>query len=88
MESPADAALRILTASGALLSGDHFVYVSGQHSSGWIDNASVCPHAERTSELASLIAAAGRRGAEIVCGPATDYAHAPDYLKAGGHWPP
>ncbi len=34
---------------GALLEGDHFVYISGQHGSGWIDKDIVYPHTDRTS---------------------------------------
>jgi orotate phosphoribosyltransferase len=57
---------------GALLEEDHFVYISGQHGSGWIDKDIVYPHTERTSMLASDIAerVAGRE-VEVVCGPAT-----------------
>jgi orotate phosphoribosyltransferase len=62
----------ILRESGALLEGDHFVYISGQHGSGWIDKDAVYPHTERTSALGALIAqaVAGER-IEVVCGPAT-----------------
>jgi orotate phosphoribosyltransferase len=62
----------ILRESGALIEDDHFVYISGQHGSGWIDKDAVYPHTERTSALAALIAArvAGDR-IEVVCGPAT-----------------
>ena len=68
---PSDAEA-ILRESGALLEGDHFVYISGQHGSGWIDKDAVYPHTERTSALGALIAqaVAGER-IEVVCGPAT-----------------
>jgi orotate phosphoribosyltransferase len=63
---------QILRDSGALLAGDHFVYISGQHGSGWIDKDAVYPHTERTSALAKMIAeAVGDDGIEVVCGPAT-----------------
>jgi orotate phosphoribosyltransferase len=62
----------ILRESGALLEGDHFVYISGQHGSGWIDKDAVYPHTERTSALGALIAqAVVDDGTEVVCGPAT-----------------
>jgi orotate phosphoribosyltransferase len=62
----------ILRESGALLEGDHFVYISGQHGSGWIDKDAVYPHTERTSALGALIAqAVADQGIEVVCGPAT-----------------
>src|ERR1700744_4887887 len=69
---PGNEAEQILRASGALLEDDHFVYISGQHGSGWIDKDAVYPHTERTSALGELIAkqAAGA-DIEVVCGPAT-----------------
>ncbi len=68
----AEAAERILRDSNAILTGDHFVYVTGEHGDGWIDKDAIFPHTERISELAGLLAqaVAGRRF-EIVCGPAT-----------------
>ena len=69
--SPADAEA-ILRESGALLEDDHFVYISGQHGSGWIDKDAVYPHTERTSALAAMIAAqVADEHIEVVCGPAT-----------------
>jgi orotate phosphoribosyltransferase len=66
------AAEAILRESGALLEDDHFVYISGQHGSGWIDKDAVYPHTERTSALAATIAAeVAGEGIEVVCGPAT-----------------
>jgi orotate phosphoribosyltransferase len=57
---------------GALLEQDHFVYISGQHGSGWIDKDIVYPHTDRTSELAARIAArVADDEVELVCGPAT-----------------
>jgi orotate phosphoribosyltransferase len=62
----------ILRESGALIEDDHFVYVSGQHGSGWIDKDAVYPHTQRTSALAAMIAErVSGEGFEVVCGPAT-----------------
>ena len=72
MGAAAQATRRILTQSGALLEGDHFVYISGEHGSGWIDKDAVYPRTDRTSELGALLArACAGRGVEVVCGPAT-----------------
>ncbi|HEY2770171.1 MAG TPA: phosphoribosyltransferase family protein [Solirubrobacteraceae bacterium] len=68
----ADEAETILRESGALLENDHFVYISGQHGSGWIDKDAVYPHTDRTSALAKMIAeAVSGDGIDVVCGPAT-----------------
>lgn len=70
--SPSPDAEAVLRESGALLEGDHFVYISGQHGSGWIDKDAVYPHTERTSALGELIAqAVADHHIEVVCGPAT-----------------
>ncbi|HEY2637678.1 MAG TPA: phosphoribosyltransferase family protein, partial [Solirubrobacteraceae bacterium] len=62
----------ILRDAGALLADDHFVYISGQHGSGWIDKDAVYVHTASTSALGALTAEAVRdEGVEIVCGPAT-----------------
>jgi orotate phosphoribosyltransferase len=62
----------LLRAWGTLLEQDHFVYISGQHGSGWIDKDAVYPYTTRTSALAARIAeSVAGRGIEIVCGPAT-----------------
>jgi orotate phosphoribosyltransferase len=64
--------LRILTESDAILANDHFVYVSGDHGSGWIDKDAIYPHTERVEQLCRYL---GRRmkgrDIEVVCGPAT-----------------
>jgi orotate phosphoribosyltransferase len=68
----AEAADRILRESDAVITGDHFVYVTGQHGDGWIDKDAIFPHTERISALAELLAqAVSGREFEIVCGPAT-----------------
>lgn len=62
----------ILTDSGAILQGDHFVYITGQHGDGWIDKDAVFAQTNRTSKLCGLLADATRDlGSEVVCGPAT-----------------
>ncbi len=75
LSAAADSAARtqaILREAGALLEGDHFVYITGEHGDGWIDKDAIFPNTEWTGELCSMLAAAVRdREAEIVCGPAT-----------------
>jgi orotate phosphoribosyltransferase len=71
-ETPAQIADGILDRTGAHLAGEHFVYISGQHGSGWIDKDRVYPHTQLTATLGRLVAEAVRgRGIEVVCGPAT-----------------
>lgn len=63
---------RILTESHAILENDHFVYVSGDHGSGWIDKDAIFPHTDRVARLSTLLADAVRGwNPEVVCGPAT-----------------
>ena len=63
---------QLLLASNAILEGDHFVYDSGEHGSGWIDKDAVDVHPERIDRLCELLAELVRDfHAEIVCGPAT-----------------
>jgi orotate phosphoribosyltransferase len=70
--SRAEQADRILRESNAILTGDHFVYVTGQHGDGWIDKDAIFPHTDRISRLAELLSEAlDGRGLDIVCGPAT-----------------
>ena len=62
----------ILTDCRAILSEDHFVYISGQHGSGWIDKDAIFVNPARINCLAELLAAAVRSlEAEMLCGPAT-----------------
>lgn len=72
MSARSDRALEILRDSGAVISGDHFVYINGDHGDGWIAKDLIFPHTERTSELCGLLAAelVGREF-DVVCGPAT-----------------
>jgi orotate phosphoribosyltransferase len=65
-------ALGILREAHALLEQDHFVYISGDHGSGWIDKDAIYPHTERVERLCRDMANVARGwGAEVVCGPAT-----------------
>jgi orotate phosphoribosyltransferase len=63
---------QILEDAGAILHGDHFVYITGDHGDGWIDKDAIFPHSEFASELCGMLAAATRDlGVDYVCGPAT-----------------
>lgn len=71
-QSPAARAEQILGESGAVIRGDHFVYVTGEHGDGWIDKDSIFVHTERVSELCGLLTKVlGQRSFDYVCGPAT-----------------
>jgi orotate phosphoribosyltransferase len=64
--------LELLLQSGAVLQNDHFVYISGDHGSGWIDKDASYPHTERIEQLSRRLARLLHgRGVEVVCGPAT-----------------
>lgn len=67
-------ALGIFRAAGALLEDDHFVYVSGDHGSGWVAKDLLFPDTAAPSRLGALLAARveelGWRPA-FICGPAT-----------------
>src|SRR6516225_2703844 len=68
----AEEALQLLLQSGAVLQNDHFVYISGDHGSGWIDKDAIYPHTERIEQLSRRLARLLHgRGVEVVCGPAT-----------------
>ncbi len=61
----------MLQGAGALLSGDHFVYVSGDHGSGWVDKDVIFIDLQHTRRLGQLLAeAVADAGAEVLCGPA------------------
>jgi len=69
---PAARAEQILVESEAILRGDHFVYVTGEHGDGWVAKDAVFPHTDRVDELCGLLAAAvADREYDYVCGPAT-----------------
>jgi orotate phosphoribosyltransferase len=62
----------ILRDAGAVITGDHFVYITGEHGDGWIDKDSLFPDTSRTSELCEMLARElADADAELVCGPAT-----------------
>jgi orotate phosphoribosyltransferase len=64
--------LDLLLKSGALLQNDHFVYISGDHGSGWIDKDAIYPHTERIEQLSRRLAQLVRDlRLDVVCGPAT-----------------
>jgi orotate phosphoribosyltransferase len=64
--------LQILLDTHAILQNDHFVYISGDHGSGWIDMNAIYPHTERVQALCQHLGTLMRdRGVEVVCGPAT-----------------
>lgn len=71
MNQSPNRAEQILRESNTLLSEDHFVYISGDHGSGWINKDALLPYTNKVSELAKLLADSCRElRAEIVCGPA------------------
>lgn len=64
--------LRLLQDAHAILENDHFVYVSGDHGSGWIDKNALFPHTDTTELLCRELGKGVKdRGIEVVCGPAT-----------------
>jgi orotate phosphoribosyltransferase len=64
--------LRVLHNCNAILEGDHFVYISGDHGSGWIDKDAIYPDTERVEQLCRELGRAVQdRGIDVVCGPAT-----------------
>jgi orotate phosphoribosyltransferase len=70
--SPADETRQILADCRALLTDDHFVYISGDHGSGWVDKDAIFVDPQRVRRLTQLLAAAvANLDAEILCGPAT-----------------
>jgi len=70
--TPADETRRIFDDAGAILEGDHFVYIAGDHGSGWVDKDVVYPDPNRIARLSDLLAALVRDWrVEVVCGPAT-----------------
>jgi orotate phosphoribosyltransferase len=65
-------ATRILEDAGAIITGDHFVYITGDHGDGWIDKDAIFPHTQVASDLCRMLAeAVGNREIDYVCGPAT-----------------
>lgn len=67
-----DETRQILVDCRALLANDHFVYISGDHGSGWIDKDSIFVDPQRIHRLTQLLANAVKKfDVEILCGPAT-----------------
>ena len=61
----------ILDGAGALLEDDHFVYVNGEHGSGWVDKDVLNTQPNRVSELAAMLANLVEDWElDWVCGPA------------------
>ena len=63
----------IMESCGALMTGDHFVYASGEHGDGWIAKDLVNLDPKRPQELSAMLAEAVRAAAvdpEVVCAPA------------------
>jgi orotate phosphoribosyltransferase len=70
--TPAIETRQILNECQALLDNDHFVYISGDHGSGWVAKDVIFVDMARVRRLAQLLAAAVQRfDAEFLCGPAT-----------------
>jgi orotate phosphoribosyltransferase len=73
-QPPADRAEQILVSSDAILRGDHFVYVTGEHGDGWVAKDAVFPYTDRVDELCRMLAeavAVAEIEVDYVCGPAT-----------------
>lgn len=70
--SRVDETLQILADAHAILENDHFVYISGDHGSGWIDKDTIFVNLERLRRLGVLLAelVADLR-VDYLCGPAT-----------------
>lgn len=63
--------LKILKETHAILENDHFVYVSGDHGSGWIDKDAIYPQTRYIDQLCAMLAKAiSHLKPEIICGPA------------------
>jgi orotate phosphoribosyltransferase len=63
---------RILKDAKSIIEGSHFVYISGDHGSGWVDKDVIYPNTEKISRLTELLAPAVKKYApDVVCGPAT-----------------
>src|SRR6185437_5872469 len=67
----AEEARRILAQTQAVLENDHFVYINGDHGSGWIDKDAIYPTTEHVARLCQDLADEVKGwNAEAVCGPA------------------
>ncbi|HVX21472.1 MAG TPA: phosphoribosyltransferase family protein [Acidimicrobiales bacterium] len=60
-----------LVAAGAILSDDHFVYVSGDHGAGWVDKDAVFPDTAVVDRLCGWLAdVLAPMAPDVLCGPA------------------
>ncbi|MBX9666044.1 MAG: hypothetical protein K2X93_00440 [Candidatus Obscuribacterales bacterium] len=67
----AQEAQEILHQCMTILEGDHFVYVSGDHGSGWICRDALIPYTDKVARLAELLTQRVQSlDVDIVCGPA------------------
>lgn len=63
--------LQILKETKSILENDHFVYVSGDHGSGWIDKDRIYPNTKYPNRLGQLLAQSiSSYNPDIICGPA------------------
>jgi orotate phosphoribosyltransferase len=70
-EDTARETLQILKEFNAILENDHFVYVSGDHGSSWINKDAIFPHTKYISRLGLLLAEAIMDlKPEVICAPA------------------
>jgi orotate phosphoribosyltransferase len=66
-----EAARQIFLDSQAILENGHFVYISGEHGSGWIDKDVIYLDTDRIMKLSNMLAEAAKfLNAQVVCGPA------------------
>jgi orotate phosphoribosyltransferase len=72
MDLVASETREILDECRALLADDHFVYISGDHGSGWVAKDVIFVELARVRRLGQLLAGVVKQfDAEILCGPAT-----------------
>lgn len=70
-EARAKETLEILRKTQAILENDHFVYVSGDHGSGWVDKDRIYPNTQYIFRLSQLLAeTVASVDADMICGPA------------------
>ncbi len=68
----AEESRQILCESNALLRDDHFVYIDGNHGSGWIDKNAMFVNVQHLERLGHLLAEEFEGlDADVLCGPAT-----------------
>lgn len=70
-EDSARETLMILKECNAIIENDHFVYVSGDHGSSWINKDAIFPYTKRIKRLGLLLAdAIEDLKPEVICAPA------------------